>query len=153
MGYTHYYEIDTNKYEIDMYEELLPTVKKLVSYNQKHNLQGHITGWDGDTATAPEFTDERIAFNGVYPHSCESFIIPSEPEVNWEGGLALGFCKTRGIGYDALVCAVLIAMKDHYGDAVLVSSDGSWEDWSAGAAMYEAVMGRPADCPFTKVVN
>lgn len=49
------------------------------------------------------------------------------------GGRDFSSCKTARKSYDLAVCAVLIRAKVHYGDAVWISSDGTWEgEWCAG---------------------
>jgi hypothetical protein len=58
------------------------------------------------------------------------------------------FCKTARKPYDAVVTACLILLKQTYGDAVEVSSDGSWSEWQDGRDLYAKVFGVEARAPF-----
>jgi hypothetical protein len=68
--------------------------------------------------------------------SYETFYLPRihKPE-GWEtpkGGLFFGFCKTAFRPYDLCVISILICFKNHFGDEVRVSSDGSDQQWFDG---------------------
>lgn len=157
MGYTHYYDIHTDRIPEGAYDALVADFKLLIRFNNGSPALGYAVGWDGDLNTRVEFED-RIAFNGMGVNGCESFIVdrfPTAPswyeEQGWSTSTVRYFCKTRGKSYDPLVVAVLLAMKDHYGDAVEIDSDGSWDDWASGRKLYERVLGRTAECPWKSV--
>lgn len=42
---------------------------------------------------------------------------------------AFAFCKTAYRPYDLVVTAILVALKHHFGDNVVVDSDGEQKDW------------------------
>ena len=45
-----------------------------------------------------------------------------------------GYCKTSRKPYDQVVAAILIAVKHHFGDDVLISGGTLAEEWLRGAA-------------------
>lgn len=49
------------------------------------------------------------------------------------------FCKTEGKPYDVVVTAILIAaaVRVLYAEQGSVTSDGRWDNWSAGLALFE----------------
>ena len=80
-------------------------------------------------------TAEAITLNGVGTDGCETLDITRDTT-------SFACCKTGRNPYDAAVCAVLIALAHHAGDAVNVSSDGDVGDWQPGVALYRAATGR-----------
>lgn len=82
----------------------------------------------------------NVDFNGTGENAHEPFVFPDRNSFN--------FCKTAWKPYDEVVTACLIVARDHFPASVLeISSDGSWADWSRGAALYSSVFGRPARDP------
>jgi hypothetical protein len=66
----------------------------------------------------------------------EAFETFSLPSANAAGcGIHAGFCTTENKPYDLVVTAILTAAA-LYRPGVL-RSDGRWEDWAAGLALYE----------------
>lgn len=45
--------------------------------------------------------------------------------------------------YDAVVCAILIAAKEHLKQRIKVESDGDWRRWQEGMQLYRAATGKP----------
>ena len=131
MGYTHYWyrpeELDGN-----IFPSFVVDARKLAEEWDRSQGNGHLAGPTGEEGTDPEFSRTIVSFNGLEDDSHESFIIQQIfPKDGYrstdDAGRLFDFCKTARKPYDALVCAVLIAFKHHFGDAVVVSSDGEWE--------------------------
>ncbi len=140
MGYTHYWERDPNAEASDAYGRLALDIQKIV---QAAQAAGIALG-DGFGENEPIFNEGHISFNGYGKESYETFFWPAVPEIqDWraEGSLIFNFCKTAMKPYDAVVTASLIRAKDIYGDAILVHSDGDWDDWQEGRQLYKAVFG------------
>jgi hypothetical protein len=79
-----------------------------------------------------------ISINGVGELAHEDFSFPAAP-----------FVKTNGKPYDEVVTACLLVARDHFPTSVLtIDSDGDWDDWAAGRALYKEVLGRDARPPF-----
>ena len=86
----------------------------------------------------------KVDFNGVGDDSHETFVFPYVFEDKSE----FNFCKTAYKPYDEVVTACLIVARDHFPPAVLtIKSDGSWNDWSAGASLYTATFHRNSKNP------
>ena len=82
--------------------------------------------------------DREILIDG----QCETFIVNRDT-------VGFDFCKTRSTtGYDREVTACLILLKDVMGDDVKVSSDGGWEEWIRGRALYSEAFGVIPGCPW-----
>jgi hypothetical protein len=98
---------------------------------------------DAPAALAAQVTDlgpALLSFNGQGDFRQEQF--------RWPGRRGFNFCKTGGFPYDEVVTAVLIAARDCFPPAVLaIGTDGEWEEWAAGAKLYESVTGRTAVSP------
>lgn len=131
MGYTHYW-YRKERLAISKFKAFRQDV--LALYLELPDGLA-IRGWDGTGAA--EFTQESVRFNGntATGESCETFHFPRILETQWHQkhpkykSLYFQFCKTRREPYDLLVMATLICAKHHFGKAVLVSSDGGYEDW------------------------
>lgn len=108
--------------------------------------------------TKPEVSEGRIWFNGARPRSAETFVWPADPHngqdrrwVTYRWERWAGWCTTKWQPYDAVVCAVLIRARVHYGPSIRVLSDGCWEasatepSWEAGRRLVVAVFGPDAD--------
>ena len=146
MGYTHYWERNPEAEASDAYGRLALDIQKIVKAAQ---AAGIALG-DGFGENEPIFNEGHISFNGYGEESYETFFWPAIPEIqDWraEGALIFNFCKTAMKPYDAVVTASLIRAKDIYGDAILVHSDGDWDDWQEGRRLYEAVFGAEAVKP------
>jgi hypothetical protein len=60
------------------------------------------------------------------------------PDAQW---LYFHFCKTAYKPYDLAVQVCLVIAAHHLGDAILVSSDGSQEQWQDAIALCQSVLG------------
>lgn len=134
MGYTHYFEgigfLD---------DETLAEAKLIMTAAANKGIV--IRGWDGNDA--PFIEDGFISLNGdeSTDNDYESFEIGRDKK--WS------FCKTARRPYDAVVGAILIAVKQHQPDAK-ITSDGNWDespDWGEPRALYELALGKPAINP------
>jgi len=97
----------------------------------------------GSTPGSPKLDAMRVDFNGLGKDAHEPFVFPGKAEFN--------FCKTFGKPYDEVVTGCLLVASDHFAPSVLsIDSDGSWEDWKAGASLYTSVLKRPAKNPLTE---
>ena len=135
MGYTHYYtpkESTSKKFEEfstrckKLYEALPEKSGTAGGYasDQKIEIRG------GDGTGKPEFTKEKVWFNGNSKNGTdhETLGISSKDKNGWN------FCKTQRKPYDLLVCAVLIASHDLLGYEV--TSDGDLDDWIPAMKFY-----------------
>ena len=53
-----------------------------------------------------------------------------------------------------MVTAILIAARDCFSPGLLaIGSDGEWDDWAAGARLYQSVTGRKALSPLEGAVH
>lgn len=86
-----------------------------------------LAGFEG--TGSPVFEDDVIVFNGA-GGACEPFEI-HQTEFDRRGRkIVWSFCKTEHLPYDLCVQVVLIVMKHHLGDAIVVTSDGTDNDWA-----------------------
>ena len=74
-----------------------------------------------------------VRFNGIGNNGHETFMLT--PAVK-----SFDFCKTACKPYDKYVVATLALAKYHFGDDILVSSDGEAEDWEEGLALLKEVL-------------
>lgn len=121
MGYTHYWKV-TEKLSQEKFNEFSEGVKQLVATAQEAGVD------IGDE----EYSDSVIVFNGVAGGAHESFFFTID-------GDEFNFCKTAEKPYDIAVTASLILAKKVFGDAITVTSDGSWANWESGQLLYESV--------------
>jgi hypothetical protein len=151
MGYTHYFErkIDGSN-DPQAYALFREGAEKLILEAQATGIT--IADGFGDKAGYWENTENRVAFNGLGEDSHETFgwdaICPINPIHRAGKPFYFDFCKTARKPYDAVVTACLILLKQTYGEAVQVSSDGSWSEWQAGRDLYTTVFGVEAPAPF-----
>jgi hypothetical protein len=147
MGYTHYWYRPAGHEDRDAFRRLGTDAKKIIEVADSLGIE--VRGWD--STGRPDFSELHFSLNG----GCETFSWPSSAgEGNsLSGGKSFDFCKTQLLPYDAVVTAILIRAKHVYGDALEVSSDGSWEDWAEGARLYEATFGEPAQNPFGELAE
>ena len=127
MGYTHHWTI---KEELtrEKFIEWAEGVKVII----ETAIEAGIPLGNGLGEDAPEISDSVIAFNGKGNQGVETFGITIDDE-------GYDFCKTNEYPYDSVVTASLIHAKQIFGDAILITSDGRWEDWEDGRVLYETV--------------
>jgi hypothetical protein len=98
-----------------------------------------LAGGLGNAGTTPEVGPEIISLNGVEGDAHETFLIePTAAKQDWEDKSdpkVFSFCKTACKPYDEVVTASLAVLKHHLGDALRVSSDGTFDEWSEGLAL------------------
>lgn len=112
MGYTHY--IDTTRPFTDLeWEAFTKEVKSLLKASDIPVGNG-----SGDEGTSPEFTDDRIAFNGIGDDSHETAMITKDY-------VGFDFCKTNCKPYDSLVVEFYKLARKYTG--ARLSSDGGHE--------------------------
>ncbi len=129
MGYTHYWKKRGTSTPL-AFEEFIFEAEKIFAVS--------------DVAIATSIRgEERLDFNGMPPDDYEDFVLKNASGDN--------FCKTQFRPYDEVVCAVLILAKKHFGSAITISSDGSWEEWAPGRDLYQTTFpNREARSPFNK---
>lgn len=144
MGYTHYW-YTPNELDAAKWKAFVADVEKILSAN----IDVPLAGPDG--FGKPEVSHARVALNGRSPKDYESFVIERTLRTPVaHNGLHFSFCKTAALPYDDVATAILIALKHHFGQEVSVSSDGGWDDWRAGEALYVKATDREAVCPFAE---
>ena len=58
-----------------------------------------------------------------------------------DNGLIFNFCKTARKPYDIAVCSALIIAKKHFGESIMISSDGDNEEWQESKALCQEILG------------
>ena len=127
MGYTHYWTIKE-----ELTREQFITWAEGVKVIVETAIEAGIPLGNGLGEDAPEIADNVVAFNGVGNQGVETFGITIDDE-------GFDFCKTGRAPYDAAVTASLIHAKKIFGDAIEITSDGSWNNWEGGRLLYENV--------------
>lgn len=133
MGYTHYW-----RHTPAFTEGFVDDVDRIIAEAARQGIV--LRGRNG--TGEPEFSPTNISFNGDdetgHRLGHETFaLIPGDDEFT--------FCKTAQKPYDAVVGAILIALKES-DQSFSVTSDGEWgtSDWTGPADLFEAATGRAA---------
>ena len=153
MGYTHYFQrkIDASN-SPEAYDRFRHGAEKIILEAQARGIT--IADGFGDNAGYWENTESRVAFNGLGENAHETFawekICPMQPDWRRAEPMFFDFCKTQEKPYDAAVTACLLWLKECYGDAVEISSDGTWQEWRAGRDIFHAAFGYDAPVPFVE---
>ena len=159
MGYTHYWfrpkELEADKFSLFSQRVLfilshLPeTTATAGGYFKNHPLK--VVGESEDESA--KLTPEIVFFNGggQTPDtredlSHEGFEIervfkPEDWQVPKWAGRYCTFCKTARKPYDLAVGLALIAFREVFGEAVIVSSDGQESDWVEAFTLYNQLFG------------
>lgn len=166
MGYTHYWNrhdhtgasTTTRAHAREAYGRLVLDAQRICRQATEDGII--VCGALGEGE--PDFTEGYFGLNGTVLNDewHESMVweaVPTVPEWQAEnkhgydlnGKGVFNFCKTARKPYDAVVTAVLMRAKLHYGNAVDVSSDGTWDEWAQGRALYERTFGSQPACPFS----
>ena len=142
MGYTHYCykaeELDQTKWDnfIEDFEKVLPFFEQ---YLEKSPTDDQHLVYDS----------EKLWFNGIGEQGHETFAFMRVEAKNDSKGYGredtntpyFMFCKTARKDYDiAATCALIIAKK-HFGDDVIISSDGDNSEWSEAKELCEDELG------------
>ena len=140
MGYTHYFsKVGTTRDDALRFEMFARGARTIIEYATQHdNIQ--IADGMGEKLGKWEISDSLVSFNGYGADSHETFYWGVDAS-------GFNFCKTARKSYDPVVTACLIHLKDVYGDAVDIGSDGYWSEWSDGARLYRNALGLTAENP------
>jgi hypothetical protein len=142
MGYTHYFSRNSYSNNPVLFAEFARGARKIIAFAVGKDEGIKLTDGTGAINYDRAVGSDEVWFNGVGDEAHEAF--------NWEAvGNGFNFVKTARKPYDAVVTAVLIHLKDVYRDAVEISSDGDWSEWSAGVTIYEKALNKKAVRPFT----
>ena len=117
MGYTHYWEPKRKLEALD--NKTLEAIRNVLE-----QFSDIVCYEEDEEDRPPEVTPTSIQFNGTPGNGYETFCFNLESQFQ--------FCKTARHAYDTPVVAILIILKQYYGDALSVSSDGYDEDWQEG---------------------
>ena len=122
MGWTHYWERE-KELPANEFKRAVSDCKKIIEL-----LDISLAGPDG--SGQPVFANDEIVFNGVASSNCEPFVFrrmqPPRPGRN----IVLEYCKTEHLPYDLAVQCCLVILKYRLNDLIMITSDGSEEDWS-----------------------
>jgi hypothetical protein len=152
MGYTHYYSRSyTDSSGKAEYLKFREGAERIIVEAVASGIQ--IADAFGERLGYWENSDERVALNGYGDDSHETFDWPASTPPMTDSAITnvpyfFNFVKTARKPYDAVVVALLLLLKDVYGNAVDVSSDGSWSEWQDGRDLYTKVFGVEARDPF-----
>lgn len=138
MGYTHYWTL-SRPITGDELDAIGEDVRDIIA------ASGVPIAYEYDTPSyPPRLGAGLIHYNGVGDDGHEAFYIKAEKSgiANEPGMVGFAFCKTAAKPYDVVVTASLLALKEHLGKAVRVSSDGEPDDWMAGYRLAVRALGR-----------
>lgn len=148
MGYTHYWRY--------------PALNKLDDwYGRIEDCDKIVEASKAEYALDPTGNDkENLWFNGSGGDDYEDFVVPrlirgirdyvDDSKRHWPDDREMwgyAFCKTGGVApkpYDDVVVACLCVLAEA---GLIVTSDGDKEDWEAGRALAERVLGRSVQIP------
>jgi hypothetical protein len=129
MGYTHYFSRSlTASNNAEAYNKFRNGVEQLIAQATREGIE-----------IADEQAHETFSFDAV---------CPEQKAYNTQSPMYFDFCKTAEKPYDVVVTASLLLLKDCYGDAVDISSDGYWSEWLNGRELYKRVFGNDPKSPF-----
>lgn len=146
MGFTHYFPRKREITDLE-WEAIGLDVSKLFAHSPVA-IEG-IEGW----GNPPIVSWEYVRFNGKLDR-CETFLLDRESQAEeYEDKSSypygFGFCKTRQMPYDVMVCAVLIVAHKHAPGGWDISSDGEAEDWQPALTFVQDVLGLGYSLPFS----
>jgi hypothetical protein len=121
MGWTHHWQREA-ELPAKPFEDAVADCRKLFEL-----LKAPLA--DSKGYGQPEFTNDKIAFNGANGCVCEPFIINRIQQMHLGKNIVLGCCKTEHLPYDLCVQCTLIILKHHFGDAIKVTSDVTDSGW------------------------
>ena len=142
MGYTHYWQFK-GKVPEGVWAAFEEDARRVV-----YNTPVQLAGWDGELGSEPYVDSSTVSLNGLSPDDYESFVF-----ING----ARGFCKTNRKPYDLVVCALLVVAKRHFGDQLVVTSNGDWRGgdsvemaWLDAVSFADGALARPHQLPFDR---
>ena len=138
MGYTHYWYIadeigqdSWDKFLVD-FRTILPNFESTLDIQGDQKLQ---------------HDKDMIYLNGIGELSHETFCLlritqlTARTQRDDDNGLIFNFCKTARKPYDIAVCSALIIAKKHFGESIMISSDGDNEEWQESKALCQKILG------------
>lgn len=131
MGYTHYWNY---KKKSDNFDNEFTDVQMDITLGLRHTNDIVLRGGNG--LGLPEFTKDRICFNGDGERGLdhETFYFDGEPE-------DFVFCKTNHKPYDFVVCLCLLSLSNRL-EGFEFSSDGDINEWKPILEFYEKFIGK-----------
>ncbi len=151
MGYTHYWDFNSEKIEFEKsrktFKKVADEVKKMYNTLPAFSESGGsyfknepiiIKGGSGEGE--PIINESNFWFNGDGSNNLdhETFCINV-----MQSGNEWNFCKTARKPYDLLVCCALISLANNYPANVFsFSSDGDIEDWQPAIDFYTRITNR-----------
>jgi hypothetical protein len=94
-----------------------------------------------DVAVVLAAAETKIELNGIGEHAHETFVFPH----GWShrDGHGFNFVKTAYLPYDQVVTACLLVARHHFTkEELTISSDGTFEMWQPGRALFHKTLGR-----------
>lgn len=142
MGYTHYFP-QHRDFTDQEWETLCKVCHLLMDKAEEAGIV--IVNWDGKAGTKPEieFDEGVICFNGEGEDSHESMVLTKvQTWEDWQdkNEPPFAFCKTAQKPYDTIVTALLGAAHVIAKGALVVTSDGDFEEWQPGLELAEQVL-------------
>jgi hypothetical protein len=138
MGWTHYWQRDIDLPK-DKFAQAAADCLRVTQF-----LSIPLGNYRG--TSQPIFDDEEILFNGLGNTGCEGFEIYRYQLPKRPGQVrTLSYCKTEHMPYDICVQAVLIVMKHHLGNAIMVNSDSKDGDWDKARKACQECLGYSED--------
>jgi len=153
MGYMHYAR-RAESLPQDKFKRFAEDVRKVIAFASRAAFPVSVCFEYDQPNDPPEITEEVVRFNGKGLDGHETFYFPREESLadyereEYENrdptdklkGKTFSSCKTARKPYDVVVTAALIIAKHHFGDDVIISSDGSNSDWINGRALCDSVL-------------
>ena len=137
MGYTHYWYI-VDKISQDSWDKFLGDFRTILpEFTNILDIQGD---------QKLEHDKDVIFLNGIGELSHESFLLERVADITGftqrdDDGMIFKFCKTAQKPYDIAVCSALIIAKKHFGESIMISSDGDNEEWQESKALCQKILG------------
>ncbi len=139
--YSHSWEIERSVTPDDpRWKNIIADAARIISSSELE-----LTG-DCDSTVPPVITSNEIIINGGPPDRWDTdqsgdclnlplWTVPDEFSSRSPNDRAYGYCKTSRNPYDQVVCAILISVKRHLRDDILIHSNGELNtDWLKGPA-------------------
>ena len=138
MGYTHYWYI-ADEISQDSWDKFLGDFRLILpNFESTLDIQGD---------QKLEHDKDVIFLNGIGELAHESFLLERVTDISGftqrddDDGLIFKFCKTAQKPYDIAVCSALIIAKKHFGESIVISSDGDNEEWEESKALCQKILG------------
>ena len=146
MGYTHSWTRNESlmfpEDVRDFYAEFTRLAVQVIQTAEQQGIK--LADPSGEHLGAWRVDGDSVRLNGYGEDSHESFVwekVCPEPQDWVKDGGYFDFCKTNRKPYDVVVTALLLAVRESYGDAVRISSDGGFFDWKDGVRLFEEATG------------